>query len=1301
MPTIPGTQLEPPSDWQEFQRICCDLWKRIWRNPNVQEYGTIGQRQNGIDIFGRIDNGEHYGGVQCKDKDNLSAKELTVKELQEEANKAKRFSPPLREFILSYTGPRDVKLQNEANRLTENDRKEGLFSVSVWSWEEIKMELSNHLDLLQKYYLGQFGSTVATEQISKTVVSEVSDQVRVTGDEITEKLTSTLTEGFSEIRQEIKIQAGAELEAELIHIKKLIESYKPKTCIQFLDEIIRKKWDSISDTSRFKLLTNKASCLLQQEEPEEAGALFVRALQFDKDNEKALVNAALGYFLLDEDEKALKCVEQALQKNPLNLDAWSMKIQFSKDCAAIQKLVENVPKSFLEKTEINWARSVALQRAGSFTEAEKYMEMALKTDSERRIDLVVQLGSLKLKNSLGEVRLVGTGTLTPEFRSRLEASASLLTEAVKRLSESEIVPIKVVAITNRGVIHRILGEVDDAKKDLDQAIEWEPTDFEAAKQRAILSSKEGKYEEAIGCLKPYAENGIAPEAKILLADNYRLSKNHPEAIKTLQDCEQWQVDKEIKVHGLIILTECFLEVRNKPSALASVEKIKVLLGTSFVPFVFHARVERLLGQKDVAQRIALTAKSLLTQEIDFFHEWKLADELFALELFTDAADVYSRLAVPERNDGLTTRLIESHYRAGQWDRALQYCNRLRIHHPDARYATEIASVIYESTGNLQAAVQTLEHYLELKRDDDHAHLRLAGVLWRHGRIGEADRELGRIGEPESLGPKGILHYASLLSAKNELEKGIRLLYEARRKYSNDPEIEMGYIGFILGRGERIRILEDPGVVSVDTVVFLESDRHEQDFYIIEERADPDFLKKEINENSTIAKELIGKRIGEKVDLEKNPIQPRFWTIRDIKSKFGHAFRDAMNTHAKRFPERKDFLVFAAPTDEKGEVDAEEFRKQMLSALPDEGRRETLEDFYKQGKLTIGSFAKLAARDLLATTVYLASRRDLGIYSSTGSQAEYELGLRRISSSKGFVIEPISIIILELLKAKELLQERYGPFVIAQSTLDEFDKILAERSIGGLQPILTIIKHGGQLYRQEISAEDKKKQLDSLKSLVDWMRTNCVIKPVNLALAMQRDERDQMAEVFNRAVFDSLLLAKENGLMLYTEDGRLRGFAEKEHGVNGIWTHCLIKDALTKNFITEDQYNDYSISLLTFNINHVSITSTTLIAAAKKTSWRPEEPFLSVVFNLTGFRCDENSALIVAGDFLISLWTQALAPLARDNVVLALLDAITANRRRDITVRKIEILIANKFRLWPGAASALLAIVNAWKRTRMI
>ncbi len=67
MPTLPTSELPRPQDWNEFEDIVWNIYRRKWQDPNAQRNGRQGQRQNGVDIFGQPKRlGNNYSGIRKK-----------------------------------------------------------------------------------------------------------------------------------------------------------------------------------------------------------------------------------------------------------------------------------------------------------------------------------------------------------------------------------------------------------------------------------------------------------------------------------------------------------------------------------------------------------------------------------------------------------------------------------------------------------------------------------------------------------------------------------------------------------------------------------------------------------------------------------------------------------------------------------------------------------------------------------------------------------------------------------------------------------------------------------------------------------------------------------------------------------------------------------------------------------------------------------------------------------------------------------------------------------------------------------
>lgn len=206
MPNPSNMQIPPPSNWQDFESLCCDLWRRIWKDENTKKNGRQGQPQAGVDVYGRPNKGNEWAGVQCKGKDNFTDKKLTKKEVTTEVEKAKSFKPKLSEFIIATTGPKDAKIDELCREITNKHLQEKLFSVTVMAWNDIKDQLEDEID---KYCRIETKTKIITDKI----------------DESNERMLASQEEIKNRLDELLKSQAKPNKEAEKA-FKKIIEECK-------------------------------------------------------------------------------------------------------------------------------------------------------------------------------------------------------------------------------------------------------------------------------------------------------------------------------------------------------------------------------------------------------------------------------------------------------------------------------------------------------------------------------------------------------------------------------------------------------------------------------------------------------------------------------------------------------------------------------------------------------------------------------------------------------------------------------------------------------------------------------------------------------------------------------------------------------------------------------------------------------------------------------------------------------------------------------------------------------------------
>ncbi len=137
----------PPSNWQDFQILTLRLVEQLCDPTTVRDYGRQGQRQDGVDVYGEMF-GEGHLGVQCKQMQ--PGKQLNLKLIQEEAEKARAFLPALNIFAVSTTLPEDTAVHKAVTKL--NAAQTYPFKITYWSWSRFNDSLNRSSRLVEESY---------------------------------------------------------------------------------------------------------------------------------------------------------------------------------------------------------------------------------------------------------------------------------------------------------------------------------------------------------------------------------------------------------------------------------------------------------------------------------------------------------------------------------------------------------------------------------------------------------------------------------------------------------------------------------------------------------------------------------------------------------------------------------------------------------------------------------------------------------------------------------------------------------------------------------------------------------------------------------------------------------------------------------------------------------------------------------------------------------------------------------------------------------------------------------------------
>jgi hypothetical protein len=310
-------QFSPPGNWQDFERMCFDLYRGIWKDDNAQIHGRGGQKQDGVDFYG-VDTNHLRVGVQCKGKNGGYGAKLSKRELKDEVEKAKKFSPSLDIFIIATSAPNDAAILALAREITNINAQSNLFEVHVTGW-----------DTLRQYLVG--APEVARGHLSIHVNALLFEKVDGFGKQLDAAVQGDATQ-FQAIMAKLEsiasitAAAGRELpgatadEPLRLRIKDAVNLGNDglaHAALASLNAIRSQEWDNASPRNRHRILNAIGFVHLGLDQTSLAAETLRQAHAVDPGKPWSLSALAFGEFIAGNHAQAFRHASEALAADPI------------------------------------------------------------------------------------------------------------------------------------------------------------------------------------------------------------------------------------------------------------------------------------------------------------------------------------------------------------------------------------------------------------------------------------------------------------------------------------------------------------------------------------------------------------------------------------------------------------------------------------------------------------------------------------------------------------------------------------------------------------------------------------------------------------------------------------------------------------------------------------------------------------------------------------------------------------------------------------------------------------------------
>jgi tetratricopeptide (TPR) repeat protein len=1254
MTDFTSVAIPPPKDWQAFERNARLLFEYALNDPAVQNNGRPGQRQHGVDVFGRRGGGTgQLAGVQCKGKDSGYGKAVTEKELAAEVEKARKFTPRLDEFKLITTAPDDQKIQEAARVLEVKIRADGWpLSIEVWGWGRIQEEINRYPEVLRRFHpdATPFTGEILDEiKETRRLVATEAEASRASAVGIEQRMLRLLDERLPRIASDPPSSADAlnqELNKQIDGYRELLRNNQPRTAIGLLKSLLDRLGPNADVKIRYRVISNIGAAHYNLGEFDVASDFLLEAAPFNPNDPVSLANKTAALLIKDRKEEARTVALEALATHADSEEIALQRLQ----ALGPGETVETVWQSLSEKAK-NSAMAFAI-RVASLREARdaRWIELANEgaaaypNDETLKIIKAESVVERLVNVDPGGIGLEGANVPT---QAELTQAAETMEKAWKDSLGKET-PVKAASAHNAALAWSLIGNTRHAGELLDAAMAQGFNDSETKNNRIMLFRRNGQVAEAIKLADTLDD---APISRIIRAD-LRIDTEPRVARDLLSNRASFTRPTDIIAAALAVI-ETLIKEDKFAEAEAEAERLEKALPSHPQGALSLFRLKSARGDEDTAS-VLDRALALITEETDFPTRFLVAEALASVQRFDDVADLLSGRTSAKFDSPALRALVAA---AINTDRRVMARNIFK-ELPDALASKSFyqkAKVALEvRSGNIRAAEEGIRSFLTRDPSNLELHLQLLHSLFRQDKLDQLREEVAKPAAGFKGAPEDLMKLAQFKDDFGDWREAHALGYNTLLANPTNQTVSMGYVGIFLRPGHSREMAVSPPVVENDMAVALALEDGATSTFVIESKSNLRPSAQYISPEHRVAKSLLGKNVGDTIEL---PDKTRA-TIRWIKTKELHALHDILDNFNNRYPDARGLeRVRIDPTKVGGLEPVLEKVRDRHDAI------EEVNKLYEAGTMPLALVARSVGSDPVEALVGLANL-GLAIRSCEGTHLERAAAMAAINANgaKGCVVDSVTLHIIRRLKLETAVTAICGPIGIVEETALRLQQRIHELGERPDEIDTSILYRDGQYFRQETMPEQKKQALALAEEDRKWLAENTTIIPAEGKQDPSASWRP-LIERFGSSFLDDVRAAQGSGRLLVCEDQLLRTLAQLDFSVPGTWLQPVLMRGHAKKVITEAEYRDAIVHLIETGIEFISISPELLVSAVSGTTGHVVPgSFDKLVSRLGGKKADMQSHFSVAVGAAVRIWNdKSLSHTIRQAALGRLLERLIIDR----------------------------------------
>jgi hypothetical protein len=1268
---IPYT-IKPPASEVTFESLCLALLKRHWSRPGLERFAKKGEEQFGVDIFDTYGESPLYA-AQCKLKEQW--KSLERNEIRTEVAKAETFPSKLDHYAILTTGKISGASQLEIQAINQEHRAAGLFTVELFTWEKLTELIRQYPEIEQQFFGG-----FRADEVAK--VNSKLDQI------------ATLTESV------VSISATSEIDALIDEARTRITPSEAQIAVLLLNRIQRTKGNVLSDWHRFRIFTNLGAASLLLGKSKEAAQHFLDAKPFRPEDELAIANEVLAYHLLFQEEETRERSAAAVNQFPNSTRLRSLWIQSRLQTDRYQDLVEATPGHMLKDAEVAAALCRSALAGGLIDNG-----IARAKDAVQDKPKWSQAHLLLAQAYFGRIAMAER-TITPltaEDRETTFAKSLAAADEAISISKAEGESyVMAQALALKSDIALTQGRKEDAARFARESFGADSTELHGRMSMALAAITMGHADEGIRILEEvYVQAESGANVSFMLGRALMIRGTEHDAIRAFEvfsNANVVNLARELIDPIVIGAIRALIRADRWDEILAyvarpevAVSQVLVATANAYVALKqsLHSEASQWLDKAislrqptDTPSATDFLARALL-EAGRLSDALPLLQELFNVQTPNFDVDLLLNCASRLKQDKVILDTCQALYDRGE--------REWRFQEFESQYLEEY---------NYPKAISRLQEFIAANPNHRIARLRLAIVSMRYGQKGLSQVSETTLPPPEDLPMRYAVAAILLLQWQGQGRLAVDYAYRLLRAHTSELEAYKAYLASLISGSRPNDIPATMDTVEVGSAVqYSEGFDLPSAWFVLEDTNDPNSEFEELPASSHIAKELLGKKVGDSFVLAKSSIQDRTGKIIQILSKYTRRFQAIGDQMQLKFGEQSVIQTMRVPPPER--LTAADLQPMLDSVKAKSEAVSKLREMYKSRAMPIHMYGAQMGHSAYEGLFDLAISENDYVRCAPPQLDVLARAMATLGTTSTVILDLTALATLRLLGiTQQVLTCNTFRYVISSDTFVALQQLRAETLFSSGHG--TLKYENGQHYMTEISDEESEKQRTAYEKWMTCIEENVTVSPVPEVAALTPERRETLEKLFGRYGLESAVMALSPGHILWTDDFVLAEVGKSELGVQRVWTQAIVEHLANRGLLDRTLADEAYAKLIGFDYHSTHFTGAVMLAALRVSKGFvdafPMRQMIRVFEPL--FAANRRVAFQLIAEFFVRLAVEPMLPETKCAATKAFLnsfpgDAVAKGQLSSFRVQCALLMSRN-----PRAQANFIQCFDQWHREKL-